>query len=71
MKQISENKLKELLKAQHKLYLLEDAGVDNWDGYSEALSPDNGVPFSYYCDNLLDEIVDKWPNLEDTAFTEN
>lgn len=64
MKQISESELTRLLKAQHKLYLLEDAGVDNWGGYYEALNPDNGVPFSYYCDNLCGDIVKNYPNIE-------
>ena len=33
MKQISEEKLKELLKAEKELQMLYAEGVDNWDGY--------------------------------------
>jgi hypothetical protein len=30
----------ELLKAERQLNALENAGVDNWDGYAEALGDD-------------------------------
>ena len=33
MKQISEERLKELLKAEKELQMLYDEGVDNWDGH--------------------------------------
>lgn len=33
MKQISKERLKELLKDEKELQMLYDAGVDNWDGY--------------------------------------
>lgn len=62
MKQISESALSTLLKAQHKLFLLEDAGVDSWDGYYEALNPTNGVPYTHYCDNLCEDIVRHYPD---------
>ena len=35
---ISEKEHKSLLRSQRKLELLEDAGVDNWEWYDDALS---------------------------------
>lgn len=34
---ISQEEYDELIKAQEWLFALEAAGVDNWDGYEEAL----------------------------------
>jgi len=34
---ISEDRLKELLKAESQLRALEAGGVDNWIGYGEAM----------------------------------
>lgn len=34
---ISESKYQDLVYAQAKLDSLEEMGVDNWDGYSEAM----------------------------------
>lgn len=33
---LSHNEYADLLTARERLYALEGAGVDNWDGYSEA-----------------------------------
>lgn len=35
---ISRKRYKELLRVEAKLGLLEDYGVDNWDGYDKAMS---------------------------------
>jgi hypothetical protein len=37
MVSISNDRLQELLKAEAKLIALEAAGVDNWEGYDEAM----------------------------------
>lgn len=41
-----------LLKADTKLNLLENAGVDNWDWYGDALNPDGEQSYSDYCDEI-------------------
>lgn len=38
MTQLSEARLRELLRAEAKLSALESAGVDNWSGYEDALT---------------------------------
>jgi len=38
MPQITEARLKELIEAEEELGALEDMGVDNWEGYSDAMS---------------------------------
>ena len=35
--EISKKRYKELLKAERKLIALENAGVDNWDWYGDAM----------------------------------
>ena len=37
MVEITEERYNELLKAEKFIYALEEAGVDNWDGYEIAL----------------------------------
>ncbi len=36
---IDRERLRELLKSEAKLSRLEAGGIDNWEGYSEALYP--------------------------------
>ena len=43
MKKISEERLFKLLKAEAELRLLEEGGVDNWEGYEICLDEDYGV----------------------------
>jgi hypothetical protein len=38
MPEITEARLKELIEAEEKLSALEGMGVDNWEGYSDAMS---------------------------------
>jgi len=38
MPEITEARLKELIEAEEKLSALENMGVDNWEGYSDAMS---------------------------------
>ena len=40
MKKISEERLLQLLKAEAKLRLLEEGGVDNWEGYEICFDED-------------------------------
>ena len=35
--EITDKRLKELKHAENKLSALESAGVDNWEGYSDAM----------------------------------
>lgn len=36
--QIANSRLAELLESEAKLFALESAGVDNWEGYSDAMA---------------------------------
>ena len=38
MPEVTEVRLKELIEAEEKLSALENMGVDNWEGYSDAMS---------------------------------
>lgn len=40
---ISQEEYKSLLESQDKLERLEAYGVDNWSGYSEAMSDSEGI----------------------------
>ena len=40
MKLIEEKELAQLIKDSYRLGCLEDAGVDNWEGYDYAFDPD-------------------------------
>ena len=40
MKLIEEKELAQLIKDSYRLGCLEEAGVDNWEGYDEAFNPD-------------------------------
>ena len=50
--EISEKRLKELERAEAKLNALENYGVDNWEGYGDALT-------EYHQENAIDESYDK------------
>ena len=41
--QISEDGLRQLLSRDSKLYALECAGVDNWDGYGDAVDSEDYI----------------------------
>ena len=46
---INEYELGQLLERSHALKLLDASGVDNWEGYSDALfNPENDTPISEY-----------------------
>lgn len=45
---INEDLLVQLIKDSYKLSCLEACGVDNWDGYSEALHFDADGALSYF-----------------------
>ena len=40
MKLIEEKELAQLIEDSYRLSCLEEAGVDNWEGYDEAFNPD-------------------------------
>ena len=50
--EISEKRLKELERAEAKLNALENYGVDNWEGYGDALT-------EYHQENAIDESYDE------------
>lgn len=45
---INEDLLVQLIKDSYKLSCLEACGVDNWEGYSEALRFDTDGALSYF-----------------------
>lgn len=45
---INEDLLVQLIKDSYKLSCLEACGVDNWEGYSEALRFDEDGALSYF-----------------------
>ena len=58
MKKISESRLATLIREEVKLMNLEIAGVENWEGYKEALYPSKpNESEAYYADylNMSDE----------------
>ena len=60
MKKISESRLATLLREEVKLMNLEIAGVENWEGYKEALYPSKpNESEAYYADylNMSDEEI--------------
>ena len=62
MKKISESRLATLLREEVKLMNLEIAGVENWEGYKEALYPSKpNESEAYYADylNMSDEEITK------------
>lgn len=69
MKLISEKELRELLKASEKLYRLEVWGVDNWEGYGEALTnPEFDNDLIDWEKEDLDSLVAEYPDHTITEF---
>ncbi len=64
--EIEAKEYKRLLKADYKLTLLENGGVDNWDWYVDALYPDDAEQgdenYEQYCDRLDVEYPDTTEN---------
>lgn len=55
---ISGKRLKDLQRAEARLQALEAAGVDNWDGYDDALEPyRQEIETEERRDELLDDII--------------
>lgn len=52
--EIELSEYKKLLKSAVKLNALENAGVDNWDWYGDAINPEGGISYSDLC-----EMIDK------------
>jgi hypothetical protein len=50
--EISRERYIELLKAETKLEMLENSGVDNWDWYGDALNPDGEMSYRELCDEI-------------------
>lgn len=50
--QISKYEYKKLLRQSAKLELLENAGIDNWTWYGDALNPDGKESYSDICDRI-------------------
>lgn len=63
MKKIETKRLAELLRAEAKLEALEIWGVDNWEGYYDALTDDSSGE-SY-------KDIEDWSNEDITASFEN
>ena len=51
--EISEEEYRELLKDSKTLEVLREYGVDNWDGYEDAISENED--YINDCDDILDE----------------
>lgn len=51
--EISEEEYRELLKDSKTLEILREYGVDNWDGYEDAISENED--YINDCDDILDE----------------
>lgn len=67
MKKISVGRLAELLKAEHKLDLLECGGVDNWEGYDSSLSceyDDEAEPYSEFEKKSDYELTSEFEDVE-------
>ena len=54
MKLITETELANLILDSYRLACLEDAGVDNWEGYDEAFDTEISETAEYY--QQLDEM---------------
>ena len=52
--EISEEEYRELLKDSKTLEVLREYGVDNWDGYEDAISENED--YINDCDDILDEM---------------
>lgn len=58
---LTEEQLTELLEAKNKLTALEAAGVDNWEGYEDAMENVEDVDISEYLnDEDIDTTDDEW-----------
>jgi hypothetical protein len=44
------------LKLKEKIGRLEAGGIDNWEGYAEAMNPEGEQSYEDYCD----EIEERW-----------
>lgn len=64
---IDEKRLEELLKAEAKLQALENAGVDNWQWYSEAMEEYN----KWEKQKLLKTLLEKYTEDIVTYIAEN
>ena len=63
MKIISEHRLAELIKAKWKLSLLEEAGVDSWIFYEDAMSKNpEARAYKYLLEMSDEEITKHYPN---------
>lgn len=63
MKLIKEEDLAQLIKDSYRLACLEEAGVDNWEWYGEALDPEFSEVASYYeelSEMTIEEIVQNY-----------
>ena len=57
MKELTDKRLKELYRAEAKLYALETYGVDNWEGYSIALEEYNKtIEYDKKIEDLFNDI---------------
>ena len=70
MKPITTERLADLLRKERKLELLEDYGVDNWDGYSEAINDvysaehdDESISYAEMFDLSDEEITDNYKTI--------
>lgn len=68
---IDEKRLEELLKAEAKLQALENAGVDNWQWYSEAMEEYNKWEEDWEKQKLLKPLLEKYTEDIVTYITEN
>lgn len=45
-------RIRQILKAEAKLLLLEAGGVDNWSWYWESLNPEDGETYEQACSRI-------------------
>lgn len=55
---ITEKRLKELLENEAQVYLLEMLGVDNWDGFSNIVTPEDIKGDPEYYEEMVNECPD-------------
>ena len=54
MIKITKERLLELLKSELKLNMLDAYGVDNWDGYGDALNPEGEKSYRELAKELME-----------------
>lgn len=58
--EVSKERLAELLRQEQELYLLENGGVANWEGYQYSLKPYDDITYYDILDMSDDEVIEKY-----------